>query len=761
MSKYPEYNIRLGTIITIDPYTHTYLVQDYLQQIDPKNGSWALPTVRAIPIGARGNTLSGVQFQESYQIGDTVLYIRETSGEKSTLLGFILGVVTPALMDVNSTETRVAATTWDGQNLNSSLFQLFDQLEQTAGVSRVPTNVGHTGIDMLPGSYEIVGKLVAFNFSDYYASLRATCAEISVNGIERRLVLQSMLRTESTVNTLTDTAILNQSTIDTKKWCGNVRAAWYDCLKEDKEQLTIIEDAKPQYRLVEQSGDILYGKHTTLLDQGGKTPLYTEYLGLDGTKKLLSASRLVIGKYPGVTATEYVGKRLAVESHDDEDPSPENLANPLENLDTKDEEVWTTYANTEFIENGGYPEGFLDTDEGEYPDFDEVTLKDDLREEKEIKLFTGNSYIEFQDDGSIKLTDAWGSFILLSHGNIELHAVNNLFAVSGRDTLCFAGGNRTDFAKQNIEAQAFKGSYKVASKESLQICSEGSLTVESRKKLYITASASEIASLNVTCRCINPLEPESKASGNFQVISENGSIDFIGRQFRSNALYISLTSDKLNQAFVLGGRTPLVVGNLDVRGGIWSSGENIKLTVPRQETDKTLADKLFVAPASTNWINSAGDIIATSGRLRVKEGVFTTGNICGKTVCDTRGGRKKYVGNASASSLSTLCTTSLPLNSVSSQDITISSAPNRSEYEFTFNIEGGAVALYRLVNPVPERNGNTEAYNGLKTLSKNVSFIYPGEDFWTVNGIADFTDIDEEGEPKVYGFAKVPTANIR
>ena len=730
-----------------------------MQQGDDKDRAKTL--IKAIPIGSRGNTLSGAQFQKSYNVGDIVLYARETSGETNTLLGFILDVVTTQLTDVNSEETRVAATVWDNGNINSTILPLFDQFQQASGNIRIPSNVGHTGIDMLPGNYEMVGKLVAFHFSDYYAALDATCAEIAVNGIERRIVLQSMLRTESTVNELSDISILNQSTINTHKWCGNVQSAWYDCLKEDKEQITSIEDAEPKYRLIEQSGDILYGKHTTLLDQSGETPLYTDYLGLDGTRKILSASRVIIGKYPGVVSTEYVGKRLAVEQHEGEEPTPEDPSNSLKNLNADDTENWAVHVNTDFIENGGYPEDFLDADEGEYPDFKSIEVQDDLRDGKKIKLFPGNNYIEFQEDGGIKITDAWGSFILLSHGNIELHAINNMFAISGRDTLCFAGGNRTDFAKQNIAAQAFKGSYKVAAKEALQLCSEANLSVEARKTLYITARDSEVTSFNVTVRCTDPLEPEAMASGNFQVVSEQGSIDFIGKQFRSNALYISLTSDKLNQAFVLGGSSPLVVGSLDVRGSIWSRGESISLALPRLDTEGKLANKVFTAPNVTNWVNWGGNIAAPSGNMAAKEGIYTPGHVCGGLVCDTRWTPKKYVGNVSKFALDVALLYTPSSNKVSAKDISVKAELDVEDYEFSFNVDTEATTVYRLVNPLPTRNASSDTYDGFEALSGNTSFIYPGEAFWTVDGVSDFTNMEETDEPETYGFSEIPTANTK
>ena len=739
----PIYSIGIGSIKSINPYTHVYRLQD-LMQVKQKTGD--VTCINAIPLGARGNTLMGVQSQHSYQIGDRVLYVKQTAGSSVTTLGFILGVLTTELID----STPVAGTMWDGGNLQAKNFPKFDQWAQTSGATRVPTNVGHSGIDMLPSAYELTGRLVAFQFSDYYAALRATCAELLVNGMERRIVLQSMLRTDSTVNSLADISILNESTIDTHKWCGNVKDAWYNCLNEDDTQIVVKTGKSPKYRIVEQSGDILYGKHTTLLDEGGTTPLYTDYLGLDGTRKILSSSRLVLGKYPGVIATEYIGDRLSVEEHTGEEPTPENIRDALQNLNVSSDN-WAVYADIGFVEHGGYPEEFLDAAQAEYSNyFEPIELKDSLRRDKKIKITPGNSYIEFQDDGGIKLIDAWGSFILLSHGNIELHAINNLFGVSGRDTLMFAGANRTDFAKNNIAVEAYTGKLQMISDDNLELRSKSNLNLEVDGTLHINAfSSAEFNCPIISVRCQDARYPLNATPGRFQLLAPNGTIDISAPKgyLRQQASQVSITSD-IN-ALVVGVTGVTTTGLLDVRGGIQSTSAPVTLTIPGE-----VRPHKFYAGSDMRWINMAAGLgisgdITTTGTLSVAGGIH----------CHDFGVVQQWEGNEKPPSvnnrmlqLTTKLTATTPTVTKGST-AGILTLDDFDDYAFKFD-PTNVNTLYRVVNALPTKNASNVFYEGYSNYKNNVSYIYPGQIFWEKSGALNVVT------NKPLGFAKVPTANI-
>lgn len=771
----PSFVLNIGVVVVVDPYNHVYGITPYPTMRN-------VPPIPAIALGARGNTRRGVQLQTSYYVGDVVLYIEQLNlvTDPVSKLAFIVGAAQPELLEPVNPEDLVSASRWDGDNLDEQLVPLFRALETRAGLNDSPPYMtGHGGIDMPPGAYEASGKLISLIADDYFAGIRATCAEILVSGMDRRIIERSMLRTISTLNTLDDTAILNTSTITTHKACGNVNDAWYNYVDEDDNEIKTKDgkgsandnklSARPTgdsessdeptvaYRDITQSGDILYGEHRVILSEDHKTPLYTDFLGLDGTRKIFSATRTIIGKRAGLKSIGYQGERLNVdESLNDKYPDTTNLDNPLTMSASTD---WWVYPEKLDLDLNGYPDSFVNGDLGEYADKKPQVITDSLVEDKAIPLMPGCGYIEFQDDGGIKILDAWGSYILMSHGNVEIHAMNNLFMLSARDTLSFAGANRTDYANEDISIQAYNGDLRIKGGKYLRMRAgntdaEGSIVLEAPDSIDILSATTNIQSLEVSITCENPLTKGSNLGGVFQVLAPTGSINLTADSIRQNASTISLTSDTGKKALVINSMVT-VVGDIMLHGGLHSWRNNPTVTIMNRRGEST--SLTCICGTYGRWTNEMEGIHVVGG-VRAVQDVISTMSVVGGNVL-TLHKQKELVQAQNPGTLGASVrnfSNERKPNTSNTEPVVTADVQDIEDKYFTFGKPSQA-CTYRLVTKLP--SGNTNPNRGFKPAGGKATgeeYIYPGIEFWRSNGVMNYS-VNPEGVPQ--GFITIPSAN--
>jgi hypothetical protein len=759
----PLFTINTGVVVAVDPYSHVYGIAAYPTL---KN----VPPLPAVALGARGNTRRGVQLQTSYYVGDLVLYIRQINDVTNPVssLAYIIGSATTDYIRVQEPEELVSASRWDSGNVDELSIDVFNKMLTKARlIEDLPYMTGHGGIDMPPGAYEAAGKLISLIMDDYFGGIRATAAELLVSGLDRRIIERSMLRTVSTVNSLDDIAILNTSTITTHKTCGNVNDAWYDYVQEDQDEIIVKTDnaagSAPgvAYRDITQTGDILYGTHRVLLNQDHDTPLYTDFLGMDGTRKELSASRMILGKRPGLKATEYIGDRLNTEENTPKYDT-KNIDEPVK-IDAGKSKVsknWSAYYDDYlFPDFNNYPDFFVPTDQGEYSDEDIRTkkIKDDITGQ-EIELKSGSCTLEFEDDGSIKLVDAWGSYIYMSHGNVEIHAVNNLFMTSARDTLMFAGHNRTDYAGVDIAVQAYKGELREMAGKHVHLYGsatgdEGGIILESAHDVRVIADNTKIDSLNVFVHCHNPRVPAVQGGGVFQVLVPGGKLNLAADIIRQSGTAISLTSD--THAFVLSGSVT-IVGDLLLHGGIHSWTQSPQISVIR--TDGTTEDKKFQSGSNITWVNEMGGMKLNS-HLSVNGQMMASGQVLGQSIFSIHKQEQVYQASGRGSLLASIRNMggSKPSTNFKVNNTKPFKIESLKDIWFTFG-DYDIGCVYRVAAPYPGGMGKwleTDGFEPPNTRDK--SYIYPGASFWTDNGILDLTV--KTGQ-NTRGFKYLMVANI-
>jgi len=748
----PVYHIGLGLVATANPYTQVYGVTPY-------PGANATVPTPCISLGALGNTIFGVQIHHTYSIGDIVLYLYQLNyaSHDLTSIGYIIGNAPLNTIAVQKVEDLVQASQWDGDNLTYREFPLFSNIETTAQLTAGRLMSGHGASDMLPGDVEAAGRLVSLMLGDYFAGFRGNCAEVLVSGLDRRIIQRSFLRTESAVNSVRDIAILNRSTITTEKSCGNVDDAWYSCLQEDETDISAVsEDAEPTYREITQSGDILYGKHRTILSEDSEKPLYTEYEGLDGTKTIYAATRLSIGRCPGLSATQYIGPRLNSEKQSDYTPTPELLGDPLSELDTSDQDNWLVSEDAALFALNGYPESFLALDKGEYEEGKSVELSDSLMPGEKIEIKPGKATIDWLDDGGIRLTDAWGSYILLSHGNIELHAMNNLFMVSARDTIELAGANRTLYAEQDTSIQASRGDLRHIAGNNLRLQSgdkepTGETVIESKNILQLMADNIRVDGLYVGVTCRDPYTNNKGTAGVFQVLAGTGNVRIYGDDIKIDSNKLSLTGE--NTALRLASDLT-AAGTLTIAGGIYSTKKTVKL--PVMDKDGQMTTKKFTNTGSLDIISDAGGL-HVKGPILGDNLLWVTNQVVGGEICALQK-QDKVQPISAADAVRRTCArfsdAKIPEPQIT--DFENDSTEelewrNTSKLSFTFGTPSKG-CRYRLTTTMPEGNKANTVNDGYVANDGEKQYIYPGKAFWETSGVYDTVKNTE------YGFNKVPKA---
>ena len=732
----------IGIVLYAEPFTHVYGVQETIE-LDDK------PTYTAIALGSYGNSISGVQIQHAYNPGDTVIFIYEDSFlDPRTHIAYIVANAPTNTQLEKRIEDYVSASAWDGGNLSALNLGVFSALRTILSRPdlQIRINAGHGSKDMLPGDHEAAGELVSEIIGDYLAGFRSNCAEILVSGIDRRLILHSLLRTESTISSSNDIAIVGRSTIRTNKSVGNIDQAFYNQVQETDAGITPKNNpVDPVYRNVSIYGDVIYGKHKATLSYDGKSVLYKDFEANDGSKTMLSAKGFRIGRVGGLTTTEYHGERLNTNQYDPE-PDTTSIEYPIPGIVAGDD--WGLIGNDDLLGGNIYPEDFVAENATGFADLSKIEIDDPQLPGEKLEITPGKSDIHFRDDGSILITDAWGSYLLMSHGNIEIHARNNLFTVASRDHLAFAGGTKVDFAERNIEQQANNGSIKILAGDRLALQSENNTVIESKQKLNLIAKETSLDSLNITVTCRDTDVPGSvSGKGSFKLLVPDGSVNISADNntiFGTSSVAL-VTKDKTALGL---GSTVKMNGNLELNGG---------LTVFRNETEYTLVDPKSGELIANNIaygnglsiVNTVGDIRA-EGFITSNKGVTANGQISGKAICKQNAGREEHLGRCGDVSQSTKI--SATAANVTVKNTGAASEPTDIE-DVTFKFDTVSKACQYQLPPHATKGGSDSFENdGYKDKNNNPSYIYPGDGFWTGDGIC----ID--GTKELYGFEDLPAA---
>lgn len=264
------------------------------------------------------------------------------------------------------------------------------------------------------------------------------------------------------------------------------------------------EDAIPFYRMQDMRGAAVGGEQKTIVgspsyadpfgpavahnDDTVRPPvLSTVRRGLDGSLGEASARRITLVKSNSIYApTQYKAKpepeketstgRLPDVATDQQPPTAADAntaatGNLLaDGLLTGD---WMTEGATRVLEEAGYPQEVapsalcsannkvkLDTKEiggsvraKEYSLPQSITLTDPVTGEART-YFASTSFITMEADGSVVISDGYGSEIRMSRGNIYISSALDTHISPGRDMSVMAGGTQAYLSRKGYQAKA-------------------------------------------------------------------------------------------------------------------------------------------------------------------------------------------------------------------------------------------------------------------------------------------------------------------
>jgi hypothetical protein len=204
---------------------------------------------------------------------------------------------------------------------------------------------------------------------------------------------------------------------------------------------------------------------------------------LDGSYSLKSAKEIEFIKDLRIPVPHQVDKPETVSSEEEIPKNWKNLNNGLLVNSFKDED---------------YRRQALSKFEYDLPPSQELIVDEDNKTE----YYSSQSGIKQADDGSIILSDGYGSQIILSKGNIYLTCPGDVITLPGRDAITWAGQDVMTKAHDNLELSASNEGVRIKAEKQLSLLGgnsgTGGVHIESKASGGNTASGKEFATGGIT-----------------------------------------------------------------------------------------------------------------------------------------------------------------------------------------------------------------------------------------------------------------------
>jgi hypothetical protein len=596
-------------------------------------------------------------------------------------MGFIIGPIsTPVFYNGIKPEN-----TDEGKFNAENVYSIINSINQTTPAIDLRANLDSTN---LPGDLVFKGKHTKLCIDNISVTVGTDLAYTYYSSITGEKINVSMLNQDKTIWSDDCTYVIGDGILNVKRYTDNPYDAGLD----------LDDENTAAYTFTEIFGKCVQGKYFTVDTYTDKAryTVFQEYMQNNGNYSLCTATGLKIGKTHKFDNVSCSGAKFKPQVDD------------TVIIDKADLSQRTTYKTTKKSEP--YAE-----------DYEKTTITD--KDENVINIYQGDSYIDFREDGSLKITDAWGSYILMSHGNIQIHAANNLFVVSDRDAIHITGGVESHRAVADIQMESVTSDIKLYAKELIQTGS---------KSFNIVSTDTVFKSNTITClapyiQC-STLDGEAGSIILGDILGNKSAIDIyvnsnntIIKSDKSIVLasagnVASLTSDKLciGKSLIVGGDLSVDAVNInikvnDININSTGSGGNIKVK-----------NGSIYCGANIEAFNGikAGIITATQvGAVKSNDGKLAKAhNLNLQTI-------KNKLNSDMLSEVDQVLNIGAPLD----KDVIDSTYS-----KFTFNKESESCVFVMEDKDIKD-SGVTCSVN--KTEAGDSLYIYPGQSFWESNGI--------------------------
>lgn len=731
--------VHTGIIIQADVLLHTYYIRPIKNRID-ENRVIKTTIVKATTLNTSIHNLSTVNTTVAYPVGTPVLYVCEQDplNANSIEIGIILGSIASDIYSDYKTNIKTP-TTVDGLDaVTTSLADVHaTQYQNNNDLSDFSAN----GVsDVWAGDYALHGEKTVLLVGNDRLNLEAGVCSIELDAINQRLVEYSLLSSKYTIASAEDTSIVNGSIVYTKKHAGNVLDAYGSVLENDNN--------KPFYRYVHQMSDILGTRGDYVLSKGGK-PLAQQTSRYNGRLDFISTAGVRLAHSSKTSYYDYKGWTL----HKDETALKNKLADIYE-LSDKFAGHDDPFVNAlDFIETWGHEsvglvselDVTIDEKTGEAVDNKIIKIEDNVNGEDIVHDIVQNeSYVEVTATGAIVLRDAWGSEIRMYKGNIQISAANTLTLTSGRDTLMLGGGVLSANAVKGIDLGGVNGSIlmhapnvKIAAGDKN---TDGVITLDAVSGKTIINAGNRVSITSPDIDVISTTVDDTLSSGHLRLISTTGNIVIGSRhnlsmtansniQIACPYSHITMASDiTMNSS---GGR--IVTGGM-LYAKTLSTKADVFDTTTGTFTTKSYASSVTGIETNGNIITTGNGAVMAAGPVTTADYVYCNAAFARRVNPDTGVFGSKSKPKRPTPSLKNITSLAGKIKTVCRTLVEIKNK-TFSKLLFSFNKETGGCVVYRATNQYMHGSNVTISVATHIDKQGKTSYIYPGESFWTTDGL--------------------------
>lgn len=728
VNKNPSLYTDVGQIVLANPHLNFY-------QLRPSLSISNVPRlINATSLGTMAGRWKGVGTQDSYQVGDSVLYVwvQNVIQDQLANQAFILGKCSP-----NHTFAATSLNTmFNGLNIwNCGLYDVqLTQLQRTPYMFDFNSN----GFgDIFAGDWSVHGKQTGILVSDEYMGMRSGMASIKLDAFSRRISEASLLRSVNTIGSEEDVRLYNDKIVLMSRFAGKVKDAYGGFVTDNPFGVTSThagqdDEKKPAFQVQNTISDSLYAQEENIVADEDKT-LASDQRRFDGIRTISSKTGLSIERDFDLNRYRYDGRRIEFEQLGEEKRTVDDPQAVLEKSEKwkKREQEPAKFLYTPI--SAAAPEDVKKP---------EAVFTDELGEHYAA---TGKAHIRLLPSGGISIMDAWGSEILLEGGNVQISAANNLIRLVGRDEVGIVSGVWSTAATTGVELGASNGSASMFGKTAAGVASEGTTTLEGNK-LYSYGHTAAVTS-GSALQFISKLEDgfnNSNGAG-IQFFAEESNITASAGQILMSADN-SFTA-RGNTAAVSLFQTSAVVGaaRTQLTGGLLIKNGSFDVSVPNANKEKP--DTITIG-GGTSYIACDGYAIIND-TIKGNSGAVIVGALTANSVSAARRNSDGGVFRARSQSSSRLpgsfasSVTNLTKNIANAVSKTYNNIKNSIIRQLRFGFKLSSMGSVCVNEPkFSSMSSGTISITPVSTVdgSDNVTYIYPGESFWMKDGMFSYTE---------------------
>lgn len=729
-------DLYIVTILQIEEYfpdTRCYRAKPFIQSPDqPARLDYYLQSADAVNCSGPNKDGGAPQVVRTYKPQSAVLACiprEDLQNSVSSRIGYIIGeIATPVLSDSwlnteTETDFDASAITRVPNIINQTHRKSIKELSTRASDANKGYN-GNLDATELPGDYSIIGKNTRFRLDNYSATVGTSRSNTYYDYVLGELNEVSLFKNCQTMFTSDDMYIAGNKTLKVSKFAYNTNRAFFDGYETQdingKAVLKKVKEFKPHYDYIEAHGSQVGGKYQTIYNAvelpentpaeqlADKLPIaFQSFLGEDGTLNITSMKGI-------------------------------KLSHGLDFVNLKFQEGRVLKDGLSNVSASPIKADITPTEPGKVPEAIELTKLDGTTD----FIYKSQASLEISPDGSIKLTDAWGSYILLSQGKVHIRAASNLITLSENSTVVRSGNSFAVAACDLVELSADKGVI-VSSLDSIELNSNNYLAIRT-PTIQVKSNLSKVESTVVEV-----------ISDHVGIGSDKSSITIRGAQILS---YGSISNNMITSSTGVS----LDTSAITINGTTCLSGY---LQLGNYPTTIKVRDQKDIKLPGT----AGGCIMVTEGSLYVKQNIMNQGLISTEEVlarsvaaAQSNEGKMYKVENYSTSGVGTIL-------------------DKRKSQEFNYSYQIGEQLLKQLDElNLPYKNGMEDLTYTISgslegatdfTLSPTTSshyaekpvYKFPGEHYWSATGLSVINNTTGETIRKgfqTYGFNSVKSGTM-